>query len=430
MGHSVGDRVLIEIARRLAASLRFEDVASRPVLQNGTAAGPADDNVSARLGGDEFTVLLGGITHPGDALRIAHRVQQQLSVPIVLDGEQILTSVSIGIALSTTARVNADDLLRDADIAMYRAKSMGKGRCEIFDAEMQKSAMTRLKLEADLRKALEREEFKLHYQPIVSLRTGQIFGLEALVRWEHCDGRLRLPDEFISVAETIGLIGPLGSWVLQESCRNLKSWQTRYSSNFPLTITVNVSAKQFHETDLVSEVYSVLRKTGISPDSLHLEITESVSLGHDGNVARILASLKAVGVRISIDDFGMGYSSLSRLHRFPADVLKIDRSFIARIAGDNEAREIVRHIVTLAHSLHLHIIAEGIETEEQLNFLTDLGCEFGQGYLFSKPVDNQSVEHMLKGEPGYLAATLCGFCNPPGACLCLFGVQLESRRKY
>ena len=401
LGHTLGDELLTQIARRLASSLRFDDLVSRAALPENDAALFSDDKILARLGGDEFTVLLGGINHPSDALRVAKRIQDMLSLPIPLSGHEVSASASIGIALSTTAADSADNLLRNADVAMYRAKALGKARCEIFDVEMQKTAVSRLKLETDLRKAVERQEFKLHYQPIVSLPGGRIVGFESLVRWEHPEDGLRMPDEFIPVAEVTGLIVPIGKWALRESCETLRTWQCRGISEFPLIIAVNVSAKQFGDGGLVAEVYSVLRETGIRPESLELEITESVSMGSQGEITRMFG-LKAVGIRISIDDFGTGYSSLSRLHRLAADVLKVDRSFVARMTSDRDHRAIVQHIIALAHSLHLKVIAEGIETTEQLELLTSFGCDFGQGYVFSRPVDRQAAQQLLGMNDGYL----------------------------
>jgi len=279
---------------------------------------------------------------------------------------------------------------------MYRAKALGKGGCQIFDAKMHATAISRLQVETDLRKALERHEFTLHYQPIVSLETGQVAGFESLLRWRTSENGLILPNQFISTAESTGLIVPIGSWVLHEACRALKLLQE--FSNLPLSISVNVSAKQFSGSDLVAEVYSALRDTGIRPDTVQLEVTESISMDSQGAISRILSSLKAVGVRIAIDDFGTGYSSLSRLHRLQADVLKIDRSFVSQMTRDKDNYEIVRHIIALARSLGLRIVAEGVETEEQLKMLYNLACQFGQGHLFSKPLDEASAKVLLRAQ--------------------------------
>jgi PAS domain S-box-containing protein len=397
MGHSVGDQLIIEIARRLTRSLRYDDTVSRPTAAR-SASATAIDGVLARLGGDEFTILVGGIEHPGDALRVAQRIQQELSVPIALNGQEVFTSASIGIALSMTPHSSAADMLRDADIAMYRAKALGKARSEIFDAEMHARAVKRLKLETDLHKALDRNELEVYYQPIVRLQTGRIIGFEALVRWNHPEDGFLLPDSFIPMAEETGLIIPMNQWVLRESCRTVRSWHLQQRpSEPPLLITVNVSAKQLGYGNLLRDVDTVLQDTGLSPDSLHLEVTESIAMSDPEGALQILSRLKNLGVRISIDDFGTGYSSLSRLRQCPADVLKVDRSFVARIkSGNDEDCEIVRLITMLAHSLHLQVVAEGIETKDQLDFLLSLGCELGQGYLFSRPVDHHTAQSLLE----------------------------------
>ncbi len=407
MGHSVGDQLIIKIARRLTRSLRYDDTVSRPTPTE-SAGAPASDGVLARLGGDEFTILAGGIEHPGDALRVAQRIQRELSVPIALNGQEVFTSASIGIALSMTPHSSAADMLRDADIAMDRAKALGKARSEIFDAEMHAHAVKRLKLETDLHKALDRNEVEIYYQPIVRLPTGLIIGFEALVRWNHPQDGFLLPARFIPVAEETGLIIPINKWVLRESCRTVRSWQLQQRpSESPLMITVNVSAKQLGHGNLLREVDTVLQDTGLSPGSLQLEVTESIAMSDPEGAQLILSQLKKLGVRISIDDFGTGYSSLSRLRQFSADVLKVDRSFVARIkSGDNEDCEIVRLIIMLAHSLHLQIIAEGIETKEQLDFLISLGCDFGQGYFFSPPVDHQGAQRLLEHGCGSSSLTL------------------------
>jgi PAS domain S-box-containing protein len=396
MGHSVGDQLIVKIARRLTASLRYEDTVSRPTLARSDSR-PADDGVLARLGGDEFTILLGGISHPTDALRVARRIQHGLGVPIEIDGQEVFTSASIGVALSATPHDSAADMLRDADIAMYRAKALGKARSEIFDSEMHSNAVKRLKIETDLHKALDRKELEVYYQPLVCLQTRRIVGFEALVRWNHPEDGFLVPGKFIPVAEETGLIIPMNRWVLRESCRTVQTWNLQYAAEVPLTIAVNVSARQLTNPSLVREVELVLQETRLSPRSLHLEITESIAMSDPQTSRLTLSRLKSLGVRISIDDFGTGHSSLSRLRQFPADVLKVDRSFVARLRNrDNEDRDVVRMILMLAHSLHLSVVAEGIETEEQLDSLIDLGCEFGQGYFFARPMACQGAQHFLE----------------------------------
>ncbi len=396
MGHSAGDQLIVSLGYRLSGSLRYGDIISRTTMPP-SAYMPGSDGVLARLGGDEFAVLLGAVDDPGDALRVARRIQRELSMPIELNGHEVFPTASIGIALSKTPHGSAADMLRDADIAMYRAKAVGKGRCEIFDAEMHASAVKRLKLETDLHKALDRDELEVYYQPIVRLQTGHVVGFEALVRWNHPQDGLLTPGSFIAVAEETGLITPIDKWVLRESCRTVKAWHLQQAPEFPLTITVNVSAKQLGDRNLVKEVETVLRETNLNPRCLQLEVTESIAMADPERVLVTLSRLRKIGVRLSIDDFGTGHSSLGRLRQLPADVLKVDRSFVARIKNESkEDCEIVRLIITLAHALQLRVVAEGIETQEQLDFLVGLGCEFGQGYLFSKPLDCQRAQHFLE----------------------------------
>lgn len=397
MGHDVGDQLIIKIARRLTVSLRFDDTVSRPTPAQ--PGGPsAGNDVLARLGGDEFTILLSGIGHPSDALRVATRIQHDFSVPIEINGQEVFTSASIGIALSVTPHDSAADMLRDADIAMCRAKARGKARSEIFDAEMHASAVKRLRLETDLHRALERKELEVYYQPIVRLRDRHIVGFEALVRWNHPEDGFLLPDSFIPLAEETGLIASINKWVLRKSCNTVQQWNFQHPTESPLTISVNVSARQLTRQSLVKEVETVLRDTDLSPHNLHLEITESVAMSDPQSAMLILSHLRGLGVRISIDDFGTGHSSLSRLRQFPADVLKVDRSFVARIGNaSNEDCEVVGLIIGLAQSLRLRVVAEGIETREQLDCLLELGCEFGQGYFFARPTDCLNVKAFLKG---------------------------------
>lgn len=394
LGHSAGDELIVKIGQRLSRCLRFEDTLSRPVGE--AQEGMAQDDLLARLGGDEFTILVGAIEDPSDAMRVAKRIQDALAQPFVIGGREAFTSASIGIALSSVPHTRAEDLLRDADIAMYRAKMLGKSRCEFFDQEMHTAAMQRLDLETALRAAIEREEFRVYFQPIVRLTTGQITGFEALLRWRHPGKGLVSPDYFMAVAEAAGLIIPMGRWALRKACLQLKQWQVHYGERPELSVTVNVSAKQFNCPNLVEHVESGLRESGIRPAQLHLEITESLAMSDLGKTEEVLSQLKGLGVTISIDDFGTGHSSLGRIRRFPADVLKIDRSFVAHIDSDADSREIVRLIVEFAHAVHLEVIAEGIENETQLGHLRDLECEFGQGYLFSRPVGSEDIPRLLE----------------------------------
>jgi PAS domain S-box-containing protein len=394
MGHMVGDLLLVEIGRRLAKCLRLEDTVARP-LNEGPETEVQGNEVLARLGGDEFTILVGSIQEPSDAMRVARRIQEALQPPFTIQGREVFTSASIGIALSTTPHEKAEELLRDADIAMYRAKTLGRSRSEFFDQDMHAKAVNRLNLETDLRRALEEEEFRIHYQPIVLLSTGRVSGFEALVRWQRSPGTMIFPDDFIGAAEATGIVVPLGKWILRGACRQLRTWQSQYPGSAPLSVTVNVSPKQFADPDLVSDIEEALRETGIDPGSLHLEITENLVMTDPARTVTVLSQLKKMGISISIDDFGTGHSSLSRLRGIPVDVLKIDRSFIANIDTDPEAREVVRLIVELAHLVNLQVVAEGVENAIQRNVLRNLGCEFAQGYFFSRPVAHEEAARLI-----------------------------------
>jgi EAL domain-containing protein (putative c-di-GMP-specific phosphodiesterase class I) len=339
---------------------------------------------------------LNNIHSISDATRVAHRIHNEFRLPFNLDGHDVSTTASIGIALSTHGYSQPEEVLRDADTAMYRAKISGGGRHEIFDSSMHASVMAQLKLEADLKLAVEREEFCIHYQPIVSLGNNCITGFEALVRWQHAERGLVLPDDFIPLAEDTGLIMPIGQWVLHEACRQVRQWQQHFRRNdLPLSVNVNLSAKQFSQADLVGQIGSVLEQTGLEARSLKLEITESAVMEKAEAATRMFGQLRDLGVKLHIDDFGTGYSSLSYLHRFPVDVLKIDRSFVSRMGPDDENSEIVQTIVQLAHNLGMEVTAEGVETYEQLSKLHALSCEYGQGYFFSKPVDSEAAKRMI-----------------------------------
>ena len=376
LGHVVGDELLVAIARRLEGCLRSSDTVARLQIEH----------TIARLGGDEFTVLLKDIGDVSDALRVAERVQEALSHAFTLNGQEVFTTASIGITTSATRYQTPEAVLRDADTAMYRAKSRGGARSEVFDREMRDRAVARLQLETDLRRAVERAEFRLYYQPIVSLATRQIAGFEALVRWQHPERGLVLPEEFIRVAEETTIIVPLGWWVVREACRQMRQWQLERVATDAMTICVNLSPKQFSQADLTEGVTRILGETGLPASCLALEITESTIMESTECASAVLAELKQLGVQLAIDDFGTGYSSLSYVHRFPINSLKIDRSFVSEISSQGEPSEIVRAIVNLAHNLGLDVIAEGVETQSQLDHLTMLGCDYGQGYLFSPPV--------------------------------------------
>jgi PAS domain S-box-containing protein len=394
LGHTAGDELLIQIGQRLKKSVRRADTVSRPRVCE-VPGTPGNDDTLARLGGDEFAILLDDIRDPIEAVRVAERVQAELAVPFVVDQQEIVISASIGIASSSSSHTRAEDLVRDADIAMYRAKCAGKARCEVSDTAMHAHALKRLQLETDLRKALDQGEFRVYYQPIVSLLTGKITGFEALTRWQRPQGIL-LPLEFIGVAEKIGLIVPMNRQLLLEACQHLRSWQSEFPSTPPLTMSVNMTSREFAQPDLVSEIGNTLKQTGLDPGCLQLEITETIAMGDAENCGLVLSQLKALGARLSIDDFGTGYSSLSRLRRIPVDTLKIDRAFISNMERDRENREVVRAIIVLAHNLGLKVVAEGAETEEHINLLKQLDCEMAQGHFFSRPADGQTMLKLLK----------------------------------
>ncbi|MDT4897628.1 MAG: hypothetical protein QOH25_2705 [Acidobacteriota bacterium] len=376
LGHMIGDQLLVGIARRLENILR-----------------PGD--TIARLGGDEFTILLEDIQDRNYVLQIAERIQNEISAPFSLSGREVFTTVSIGIAISSKEYKQTEDVLRDADTAMYRAKALGKARYEVFDQGMHDQATKLLQVETDLRRALEREEFFVFYQPIMSLETGELRGFEALVRWRHPQRGFISPVEFIPVAEETGMIIQLGEYVLRESCRQMQKWQVILPSDPPLFISVNLSVKQFSQPDLVEKVAAILTETRLDAKHLKLEITESAVMENVEDATELLTRLRALGLRISMDDFGTGYSSLSHLRRFPIDTLKIDRSFVTQMAEDDENAEIVRTIIGLAQNLGMDVVAEGVETPEQIETLKALGCEYGQGYFFSKPLDFQRAEQYI-----------------------------------
>ena len=385
LGHVLGDQMLVAIARRLEGCLRSNDMVARL----GT------DHTLARLGGDEFTILLDDIKHVGDALRVAERIKEHLALSFDLSGHEVFTSASIGIATTATDYETPQAILRDADTAMYRAKALGGARCELFDSEMRDRAVARLQLETDLRRAVERNEFELCYQPIVSLETDRIEGFEALLRWRHPDRGLVMPADFIAVAEETGIVVPIGWWVLREACRQMSAWHANPDDSQPLTISVNLSGRQFNQPDLIENTAAILQETGLAAARLKLEITESTIMERTDSVVTTLRDLKALGVQLAMDDFGTGYSSLSYVHRFPIDTLKIDRSFVNRLAADIEASEVVRAIVGLAHNLRLDVIAEGVESPEQLAQLKLFGCEYGQGFLFSPAVTYDDARSLI-----------------------------------
>jgi diguanylate cyclase (GGDEF)-like protein len=384
LGHEVGDQLLISISERLRANLRELD----------TPARIGDAHLPARLGGDEFVVLLDGILDARDALIVAERLQKALSKPYILDGNEVISTASIGIVISDGNYERPDDILRDADTAMYQAKSSGKDRHVVFDEHMHSEVIQRLNLEKELRRATDQNEFELNYQPIVSLGTADLRGFEALIRWNHPDRGVVSPAQFIGLAEELGLIVPIGDWVLRQACLQLRRWQVQRPDR-PLTMTVNLSKKQLTHPDLISSITDLIKQAKIEPSSLVLEITESTIMDNFDDITSVLAELHKVGVRLAMDDFGTGHSSLGFLHMVPMDILKIDRSFINRSGDTRQHSAIIQTIVQLAHNLEMEVVAEGIETPNQLVLLQNLDCNFGQGFLFAKPLAADDAEKYI-----------------------------------
>jgi diguanylate cyclase (GGDEF)-like protein/PAS domain S-box-containing protein len=382
LGHLIGDQMLVAIAGRLEATVRSCD----------TVTHMGRNHTVARLGGDEFTILLEDISSTLEATRVAERITQALMEPFIVGNHELFPTASIGIAMYTPSYKSPEELLRDADTAMYSAKAHGNGRYEIFDTNMRANTIARLQLETELRRGIERKEFELYFQPVVSLATRKILGFEALVRWQHSNRGMVPPSEFVPVAEETGMIVPLGQWVLATACQQARIWQARFDEGVPLSINVNLSARQFLQPDLLQQCSSILYETQLSQSSLTLEVTESAMMQNPEAAIEVMRQLKSLGIKLALDDFGTGYSSLSYLHRFPLDSLKIDRSFVSRM---NEDYEIVRTIITLGRNLGLKVVAEGVETMEQAERLLDLGCEFAQGYYFSIPVDAQEATDLL-----------------------------------
>ncbi|OYD87493.1 hypothetical protein CDG77_29100 [Nostoc sp. 'Peltigera membranacea cyanobiont' 213] len=386
LGHTFGDQLLLTVAQRLQECLRSIDIA-------------------ARLGGDEFIVLLVGIRDVLEVVAVVERIQKNLALPVVLDGHEVSTTASIGIALSITGCEQPEDYLRDADIAMYRAKAQGRACYEIFNSDMHIQAMAHLELINELRRAVELQEFRVYYQPIVSLSRGRITGFEALVRWLHPKHGIVLPGYFMPTAQETGLIIPIEQWILYEACGQIQQWREQFSSSCgylaesPLTISINLCTTRFSEENLVAHINKVLQDTGLTAPSLTLEITEGVIMENDDKAIIRLKQLRNLGIQLAIDDFGTGYSSLGRLHHFPINQLKIDRSFVSGSIFDDGNLDIVQTIITLAHKLGVDVTAEGVETKEQLALLRKLNCEYGQGYFFSHPLDSSQATALIMANP-------------------------------
>lgn len=382
MGHHVGDEMLVTIARRLETCVRGGDIV-------------------ARLGGDEFAILLERIVDVRDAAMVAERVQTALQSPLLISGYEHVSSASIGVALSTGANEQPEYVLRSADIAMYRAKNSGRGRYEMFDRAMHAEALTRLQIETDLRHAFDRNEFFLHYQPIISLESGRIIGAEALVRWRHFERGVVSPATFVPVAEDTGLVVPLGRWVLREACQQARIWQGESVDGQPFSISVNLSVREFGQPDLVRAVAAILEETGLPPKALRIEITESAIIGQKHPAIETVEQLRALGVAIHLDDFGTGYSALSYLHRLPLDAVKIDRAFTSSIDQEERPLHVVKAIVSLAHAIGLEVVAEGVTNLRQLELLREMGCDLAQGFIFSRPSSVEEINRLLESRQSW-----------------------------
>jgi diguanylate cyclase (GGDEF)-like protein len=373
LGHPIGDQLLLIVGRKLIDCVRPGDTV-------------------ARLGGDEFAILLENIGELAHAVDVAERVKRILSTPITVKGNDIFTSLSIGIAMGTERYERPEQALRDADIAMYEAKGRGNASYEVFDTKMHANILDRMQLETDLRGAVDRKEFILYYQPIIDLKTQRVTGFEALVRWNHPKRGLIYPLEFIPLAEETGLINHIGDWILHEACRELKRLQIRNPMQPPLTMSINISIKQFAQQDLVSKLSEFLAETEVDPRTLALEITESMIMANIDAAAETMNRLREMGMQLHIDDFGTGHSSLSYLHRFPVNALKIDRSFISKLTTDGANKEIITSIISLAKNLHVDVIAEGVEMDHQLSNIKELNCGYCQGFLIARPMAEDAID--------------------------------------
>jgi diguanylate cyclase (GGDEF)-like protein len=380
LGHAAGDRLLRNVSTNISACLRGTDT----VCRDGVAA------TLARMGGDEFTVLLDDLASPGDAAVVAQRIIDVIAQPFHIAGQEVRVTASVGIALGTSSEVTPDDLLRDADAAMYHAKSSGKARFAIFDAVIHNGVVRRMKMEADLRYALARNELRLVYQPIVHLESRKLAGFEALLRWER-DGKLIAPSEFIPIAEDVGLIVSIGEWVIERACTQLKDWQRDHPELADLSMSINLSRRQLTDNTFVDRVQRAFQKTGVNPHNINLEITETMVMQEGAGTSERLAELRAMGVHIQMDDFGTGYSSLSHLHKIPLDAIKIDRSFVASVGCRRDCVAVLQAMVTLAHDLNMKVIAEGLEEPEQVVLLQVINCDLGQGFFFAKPLEPEEA---------------------------------------
>jgi diguanylate cyclase (GGDEF)-like protein/PAS domain S-box-containing protein len=400
-GTAAGDQVLQEISRRLGTCLRQDDTIAR--RENGSS-----DAVVFRLGGDEFTILLDSVGDPSDAMRVARRIQSAVAEPFIVESREVRPSISVGIALSTLAHERPEDVLKDADVAMRRAKALGGSRCEVFDEAMHTRAEGRMRLESDLRAAIAAHQFRVYYQPVVQLATRRIVSFEALLRWDHPTQGLISPYRFIEAAEDTGILVSIGHWLILQACRQLKEWEVNNSSGQPTNITVNISARQFADARLANDVQDALQQTGIEPSRLQLEMTESVAAADPKLTVTVLSHLKHMGIGVILDDFGTGSTSLRGLREFPLDALKIDRSLVREMQADRAASDIVELIIAMAHKMNLRAVAEGIETSRQFERLLELGCECGQGYYFSQPLESKAALQLMRQQIGPARASGAG----------------------
>lgn len=375
MGHHAGDALLVEVGRRIESCLRPGDTVARMA-----------QNTVARMGGDEFTVLIENVTGVADAVRVAERIGEVIREPATIEGQEVTTTASIGVAVSAPGFDRADDLLRGADAAMYRAKKLGKARHEVCDREVHELALERLHLERDLRGVVDRDELRIAYHPIIAVATGEVAGFEALVRWQHPQRGLLYPEEFIGIAEDAGLVHPISLWVLATACSQLTEWRKSVRFGRPLTVAANISGKDFAYADFVPKLSDLLKEHETEGSSLKLEITETAMIRHIEAASRVMDEISALKVRFAIDDFGTGYSSFAYLQRFPIDTLKIDRSFISGMTGNSGNAAIVQAMVGLASILGMSAVAEGVEAMDELEYLRKFGCTYAQGYLFAQPL--------------------------------------------
>ncbi len=389
LGHATAQQTLVVVAERIRNALRAVDT---------VAIQTSPSHTFARMGEDKFTIILEGVHRNEDVVRVAQRIQDLFDQPLDVNGQEVFTSVSVGIAIYDGKVTSADDMLRDADIALYRARKRGRRSYMVFDEEVHAQAVERMTLENDLRHAVEQKQFSLAFQPIVSLVSDRIMGVEALIRWQHPERGEIKPAQFIPIAEAMGLIVPIGLFVLREACRQMKLWQDQFPADPPLTVAVNLSGIQIRQPDLPGDVKRILKETGLAPGSLHLEITESALIENDRHTAATLKKLKKLGVSLHLDDFGTGYSSLSYLHQFPIDMLKVDRMFVHNLDRDKSKLGLVESIMAMAHNRGMGVIAEGIEGGPQLECLKGMSCEQGQGFHLARPKEAKAIEMLLSSQ--------------------------------